>query len=246
MERILKATLLIALGLYLYTRLTSGVIEFYIHPRFISLVLLASVGLLIVAASFFLHEEADDHDPAHAHHHASHVHNHLSWFGLFVLAVPVVLGLLVPPQPLGAAAVGNREVQMGNLNSIAPPRSDGRMGLVAGEKNILDWLTDFQRNPNPASFNGVEADLIGFVYRDERFAEDLFMVGRFIVSCCVADASPVGVIVRSDQASDYAADQWVQVRGRFQAGAFINAEMPILVATEIIPIDQPQQPYLYP
>ncbi len=241
MERILKALLLVALGLYLYTRLTSGVIEFYIHPRFITLVLLAAVGLLIVAASFFLRPESN-----HTHEHAGHTHSHLSWIGLFLLAVPVVLGLLVPPQPLGAAAVGNREVQVGSLNSIAPPRSDDRMGLVAGEKNILDWLTDFQRNPDATTFNGVEANLVGFVYRDERFAADLFMLGRFIVSCCVADASPVGIIVRSDQASDYAADQWLQVQGHFQAGKFINAEMPILIADEITPVDQPQQPYLYP
>lgn len=241
MERILKALLLVALGLYLYTRLTSGVIEFYIHPRFITLVLLAAVGLLIVAASFFLRPESN-----HTHEHAGHTHSHLSWVGLFLLAVPVVLGLLVPPQPLGAAAVGNREVQVGSLNSIAPPRSDDRMGLVAGEKNILDWLTDFQRNPDATTFNSVEANLVGFVYRDERFAADLFMLGRFIVSCCVADASPVGIIVRSDQASDYAADQWLQVQGHFQAGKFINAEMPILVADEITPVDQPQQPYLYP
>lgn len=240
MERLLKALLLIALGLYLYTRLTSGVIEFYIHPRFIVLVLLASVGLLIVAASFFLRPETHDHAQG------DHAHHHLSWLGLFVLAVPVVLGLLVPPQPLGAAAVGNREVQVGGLSSIAPPRSDERMGLIAGEKNILDWLTDFQRNPDPTTFNGVEATLTGFLYRDERFAADQFLLGRFIVSCCVADASPVGVIVHTDQASDYAADQWLQVQGHFQAGRFINAEMPILIATEITPIDQPQQPYLYP
>ena len=242
MERILKTLLLTALGLYLYTRLTSGVIEFYIHPRFITLVLLASVGLLIVAASFFLRPETPDHD----HAHGDHAHHPLSWLGLFILAVPVVLGLLVPPQPLGAAAVGNREVQVGSLSSIAPPRSDDRMGLVAGEKNILDWLTDFQRNPDPTTFNGVEANLIGFVYRDDRFDEDLFMLSRFIVSCCVADASPIGVIVRSDQAGEYAADQWLQVQGHFQAGRFINAEMPILVASEITPIEQPQQPYLYP
>ena len=243
MTRILKSLLLVALGLYLYTRLTTGVIEFYIHPRFISLVLPASVGLLIVAASFFLRQPPDD---GHDHDHEGHTHGSLSWLGLFVVAVPVVLGLLVPPQPLGAAAVGNREVQVGSLNSIAPPRGDDRMGLVAGERNILDWLTDFQRNPDDTAFNGMEANLTGFLYRDERFAADEFMLARFVVSCCVADASPIGVIVRTADAAAYADDQWLQVKGAFQVGTFINAQMPILMAEEITPIEQPKQPYLYP
>lgn len=244
MERILKSLLLVALGLYLYTRLTSGVIEFYIHPRFISLVLLASVGLLIVAASFFLRQQgANEHDD-HSHGHDDH--GHLSWLGLFVIAVPVILGLLVPPQPLGAAAVGNREVQVGNLSSIAPPRSDERMGLIAGERNILDWLTNFQRNPDDTIFNDAEANVTGFLYRDERFAANEFMLARFVVSCCVADASPIGLIVHSDEAAGFADDQWLQVRGHFLVGKFINAEMPILIADVISPIEQPKQPYLYP
>lgn len=238
-EKLLKSAIVVALGVYLGSRLLNGTLEFYIHPRFELLVLLAAVGLLVVGASFFLYER-------NGHEHEGHSHSSVSWVGLLIVLVPVVLGLLVPPRPLGAAAVGNREIQVGTLSSVAPPTSDNQMGLIRGEKNILDWLADFQRNPDPAIFNGVEADVIGFVYRDDRFGTDEFMVGRFIISCCVADAAPIGLIVQTADAGIWQSDQWVQVKGHFEKGRFGNADMPILIADEIIATEQPRQPYLYP
>ena len=46
-----------------------------------------------------------------------------------------------------------------------------------------------------SQFNGQPADLIGFVYSEPTFGGDHFMVARFAISCCVADASAIGVPV---------------------------------------------------
>lgn len=238
-ERLLKVLALVALGIFLYTRLTSGVILYYINERFVTLTLLAAVGLILIGASYY--RQPDDQ----AGHDHSHDHGRLSWIGWLLIVLPMILGFLVPPRPLGASALGNREVDIGTLSSIAPPSSGQQRGLVAGEKNIVDWLADFQRSADAATFRGQEADVIGFVYRDERFAEDTFMVGRFIVSCCVADAAPVGLIVRMPQAASLASDQWVEVNGRFEPGTFDGVEMPILVADVVVETEPPAQPYLY-
>jgi uncharacterized repeat protein (TIGR03943 family) len=120
------------------------------------------------------------------------------------------------------------------------------MAAKTGDKNILDWLIAFQRTPDPQAFAGQTARLIGFVYRDERFESDAFMLSRFVVSCCVADASAVGVIVRSPQAEALPADQWVEVSGHFEPGQFANRPTPILIADVITKTTQPNQPYLYP
>lgn len=81
------------------------------------------------------------------------------------------------------------------MTSVTAPSSDGRVNLQVGEKTIVDWLVEFQRQ-EPTAFTGEEASVVGFVYRDERFGEDSFLVAVFILSCCVADASPVGLVVR--------------------------------------------------
>jgi putative membrane protein len=72
------------------------------------------------------------------------------------------------------------------------------------------------------------------------------MVARFTVSCCVADASAIALPVRTDQAATLTADSWIRVQGSFEVGEFRGDLAPILVATSIEPITQPDHPYLYP
>jgi putative membrane protein len=96
-------------------------------------------------------------------------------------------------------------------------------------------------------FNGQQADLIGFVYRDIQFeGKPLFMVARFTISCCVADASAIGIVVQSAQAAKLAQDSWVHVTGAFQVQELDGQKTPILVAKSIEQTSQPPQPYLYP
>lgn len=247
MEKVLKTLTLILLGIFLYSRLAGDTILFYINERFVTLTLLASAGLILVGASYFLNSQRHSHShDGHEHEH-DHDHGRASALGLLILAIPLVVGFLVPPRPLGANALDNRQINIGNLSSIAPPRSmDSRMGTVGGERNIVDWLAAFQEAGDPQSFDGQEARVIGFVYRDERFSEDRFMVGRFIVSCCVADAAPVGLIVQWPDAAELPADQWIEVSGRFQPGTFDKLDLPILMAEEVKRTEPPPQPYLYP
>ena len=71
------------------------------------------------------------------------------------------------------------------------------------------------------------------------------MVSRFTVSCCVADAAPIGLIVEWPETVELQADEWVEVEGTLQMGLFNNLEILILVADEITPTDPPAQPYLF-
>ena len=247
MQRYLKTTLFLATGLFLATRITNGTIRFYINERFVTLTLLAAIGMVLVGASYWFrpfppHDHTPDPDHDHNHPH-SHDHN-LNWIGLLIVALPLILGWFVPPQPLGAGAIGNREIGIGTLSSVAAPSGNENMGLVAGEKNIMDWLSEFQHQ-DASTFVGQEAHIIGFVYRDERFTEDTFMIGRFVLSCCVADAAPVGLVVQTAVAPQFPTDQWVDIAGHFIIGTFDGITMPILVADTIEETETPAQPYLY-
>ncbi len=244
MDRLLKTVILLLMGAFLLLRVLDGTVLYYINQRFVLLTWLAAGGFLLVGASYYL-TAGHSHDHAHDH---DHDHGRFAWMGLLIVALPLLFGSLVPPRPLGAAAMGNREVNldnMGSLASVAPPQPGEALGLGTAEKNILDWLGEFQRHDDPAALDGTEARVVGFVYRDERFGPDTFLVARFTVSCCVADAAPIGLIVRWPDAPDLPADQWVEVHGRFAAGDFNGLQVPILIAEEIIPTEPPAQPYLY-
>jgi putative membrane protein len=236
MDRFLKAAILILMGVFLFMIVMDGSVLYYINQRFVTLTWLAAGGFLLVGASYFL---LSGRETA-----VSLGRQPLTWVGLLIASLPLLFGWLVPSQPLGAAAIGNREINLGGIASVAPSSGSDTRSLASGDKNIIDWLSDFQQN-DPATFNGEEAKLIGFVYRDERFPEDTFMVARFTVSCCVADAAPIGLVVRWPDAPNLPTDQWVEVNGRFQLGTFNGQEIPILIAEEITPIDPPRHPYLY-
>lgn len=243
-QKLIKAAVLILFGGFLYTLISSGAIYFYINDRFIMLVALAAIGFVLVGISFVWRDASSA--PAATSQMAEQAHgNELTLAGLLIVALPLMLGWLIPPKPLGAAAVGNREINVGQLASVAPPQEDGSINLAAGRRNILDWLAAFQRASDPATFNGQEATVIGFVYRDDRFAADSFMVGRFTVSCCVADAAPIGLIVRYDGALDLSESQWVEVQGHFEVGTFNGVTMPILQVDSLQEVAPPAQPYLY-
>jgi uncharacterized repeat protein (TIGR03943 family) len=240
---LIKAVTLVAMGLFLYSRFMSGKLLFYINERFVWLTLLAALGCILVGMSY-RYRPAHSHN--HDHDHGDHHHGKLSWGGLSLIVLPIILGLLVPPKPLGAAAMVNRDVSIESLTSAAAPEVSSVLAKPKREKNILDWLIEFRSSSDIDAFTDQQAKLVGFVYRDDRFAEDQFMVSRFVLSCCAADAAPLGIMVHSPESAGLADDQWVEVKGHFEIGQFSGEELPILMAETITPTDIPAQPYLYP
>ncbi len=261
MKNGLKGLVMLSLAYFLFSRITGGTLFFYINNRFAWLTFLAVIGFFVVALGYLYRARlvrdmlanSEDYDLHHDHDHSGHDHDHsahdhshaLSRVGLALVLLPVVLGLVVPARPLGATAMANREVNVGRLSSAAAPR-ESQIASSSREKNLLDWLLTFDRNRDPAAFDGQEARMTGFVYRDSQYTDDTFMLSRFVVSCCVADATPIGLVVHWPGASALANDQWVEVAGSFQAGEFDGRAMPVLMAGEITPTTMPNQPYLFP
>lgn len=254
----LKALLLLALALFLYTRLAGGTLFFYINQRFMAYTMLAIVGLVFVAISYRpvgrRQQPTDEHDHEHDHGHDHHDHgahgghdHRLTWAGVTLVLLPIVLGVVVPPQPLGAAAISNREVNVTSSGSALPAAVRAAADKNAVDKHQLDWLNTFAGSAHPAEdFAGQPVDVVGFVFRDERFAADQFMVTRFVVSCCVADANVAGMVVQWPETAALTADQWVRVRGVLAPGQLGERTLPVVVADAITPAEAPQQPYLYP
>lgn len=251
----LKALLLIALALFFYSRLANGSIYFYINQRFVAFTLLAVVGLIAVGLSYRLDKKQAATEPDHAggdqQHNpdqAGHNHSHsLTWGSVALVLLPIVLGLAVPPRPLGASALANREV---NLSQSSMPAVVGLVTTPSDlDKNILDWWKVFRSSTDLRKDErviGQPAQVIGFVYNDERYGPDHFMLTRFTVSCCVADASVLGLVVKVPAGGKLENDQWVEVAGSFIPSNLEAWKMPVLVAENITTIPVPQQPYLYP
>ena len=260
----LQSILLLGLGLYFLENMLTGRIYFYINERFGWLSWIATAIFLTLGIIGILdlrrqhledHTEHDHTDHDHAAHehepeehaHAGHQHGTApSWPILGLVALPLALGLLVPAKPLGASAVGTSGVST-SFSSVQGSGSTTQLDVAPTDRNVLDWVRVFNSSASVDDVNGQQADVIGFVYRDIRFKDtSQFMVARFAISCCVADASAIGVIAQWPKAATLAQDSWVHVKGTFAVQTFDGQRTPILVVDSLDPTNQPDHPYLYP
>lgn len=235
----IKGAILAALALMFAAKINTGTLTYYINQRFawlalVAVILFAAFALTVV---FRLIDRSAPNSPYGA------AHGRLGLAGVALVALPAVIGLLVPARPLGAGALASRGVGLG-----APVRAGAAAVAqrAGGPRTIIDWLMEIDRNPDPASLTGRTADVIGFVYHDPRLKADQFFVSRFSVSCCVADATPVALLVQVAGAGALKSDSWVRVSGRFAPGEFAGQALPVLVADAVDPADPPAQPYLFP
>jgi putative membrane protein len=234
-----KTLVLFGLALYFLYNIVSGNLTNYINVRFAWLAYVA-VLIFVALALANVYEILRTRDTSSTEYQNDHTHGQVSWGVLAITAIPLLLGTLIPSQPLGASAVD------GSISTNAVSVNITTLTVNPLERNVLDWLRAFNRSTNLSEFTGQPADLIGFVYREPSFPDGQFMVARFTMSCCVADASAIGLPVVWADDTALPDSQWVRVQGSFQLGEWREQEIPMLYATSVETISQPDHPYLYP
>lgn len=238
-HKILQAAILFGLSAFLFYKIASGTLYFYINARFTWLVVLG--GAVFLALGFFAWPRKD---ATHDHENHGHAHSRSAW-PLAILCIPLALGFLVPSRPLDSSALDTRGLTTNALMSIGG-QTAVQLDQPSDQRNVLDWVRAFNFAADPVIYEGEPADVIGFVYQDPRLPEGQFLVGRFAVSCCAADAFAIGMIVQSDEAHQWAANQWVHVNGTIQVAHLDGVAVPLIVAESIKEVSIPPQPYLFP
>ncbi len=201
----------------------------------------------------------DDHEPTHSEHdhiHMQHLHTNHSHEGelpegrnglaLWVIALPLLIGILLPARPLGSVAAATRGMNTNAPLSAGTSTVIEVSDLPSDQRSVLDWLRLFDQTSDLASLSGQEADVTGFIYHDIRLEGGQFMVARFSLTCCVADATAIGMVVDWPEAGKLPDNQWVRVRGPVEVGQIEGKTVPLIRAESIEMVPQPEQPYLFP
>ena len=242
-----QALLLLALFLFLMSKVFNNQLLWYINARFAALTIIGIILLAILAQRLFsevhlLRGQAES-DQAH-HHHDDHDHAP-SAINLWIMLIPLLIGILIPAKPLDASAVSAKGLT--TSSPIVSSDSSARIFETPSEqRNVLDWVKLFYFEKELTPYIGQQASVIGFVYFDERLPEGQFFVSRFILSCCAADGYAVGMIVEWDQIDSLKQDEWVQVKGPVDAVSAESGVSPMIRAKSVELVTQPDQPYLYP
>lgn len=154
-RRAAQVVVLAGSGLMFYAKLSDGTLFFYINQRFAWLSLLAAL-LYVALALTVLYSELRDRQTTptdaaevlwlepRAAHRASD--GRISWQGIGLLALPIVLSLIVPAQPLGAGAISNRGISLTALSRAAAPAASNvpalrRRTSSTGYANSPAWAT---------------------------------------------------------------------------------------------------------
>lgn len=92
--------------------------------------------------------------------------------------------------------------------------------------------------------DGMRISVIGRVARPEDTPEGTFILFRFLISCCAADAQPIAVLVRVPDTSLPEVDKWVEIRGRTTIETIRGIKALILEADTVKEIPAPSSPYI--
>ncbi len=164
---------------------------------------------------------------------------------LLILAIPLILGIFVPSRPLSTASLNARGLSLAAPSGLG--QSTGELSRVDSEKRtVLDWIKLFNYEEDVTPYLGQTAIVSGFVYHDPRLKDGQFMVSRFAVTCCVADAFAIGMAVDWPDSADLPDNTWVSVEGTIDSVSIEEKASPIIHARSVSLIEAPQQPYLYP
>ncbi|MDR6997748.1 TIGR03943 family putative permease subunit [Neobacillus niacini] len=84
----------------------------------------------------------------------------------------------------------------------------------------------------------------GFVYRENNFMQNQIIIGRFSITCCVADASVYGIMSKGNVVN-LPKDQWVQATGTIEQTRYDGGVIPMIKIKQISKIAAPKQPYVF-
>lgn len=158
---------------------------------------------------------------------------------LSILILPVVILLAVPPAALGSYAVGRRSAgaAFASTAGAAIPET-GDLSMVAVASALSDRATMrvlVQRAGSTVSFTG-------FISRQSDEPATEFLLNRFVITCCVADAIDTQVRVADAPPGQFKSDQWVRVTGKIYP---LGREV-IVDASSVASVPRPKHPYLNP
>lgn len=245
--RWIRATLLLSTGLVIVKLLVVGQMALYMSPALNPLTMLAGclialMGLLELRAVLFSDRQTDGGVTHEREAPADQLLTSL------VVLLPLALGLVFTPKALGSSALGGEDIT-GLITSFAPmDAAAGSPALAdppAPRQPVQDFPDLFQylRQAGVAGV-GQHVRVLGMVTHSDALASNEFVLLRYSIVHCVADARPVGLLVQAPPDGSWSDDQWVAIDGTLASRPQRGDRLVSIVADRVAPIDEPSEPYL--
>jgi len=229
-----------AWGLLLLNYWLTGKLSLLIHPRYFGLSVATGLGLLIISAlgAWRLLKAA----PATNVRHFTLFPP--GWMSSLLLAT-ACLGLLVAPRPFASQAA----LQQGVTEPLALTRTQPQAFRADSQpeaRSLIDWVRTLAVYPEPDAYTGQKVNVQGFVVDSPELSAQYFTLSRFAITCCAADAYPVGLPVKLTQShKTYPPDTWLEISGKMTTETLAGKRQLVIQAQSLKTIPEPKNPYTY-
>ncbi|MDC0832437.1 TIGR03943 family protein [Geitlerinema sp. CS-897] len=220
----------------------NGKLRILIHPAYTWLCVAAAIGFLLVATWKSLQLWKRRRLPIVPQQHISLFPP--GWSSALLL-LAAFAGLVITPRPFTSQVALERGVTDALAITRVEPQSF-RANLNPEDRSIIDWTRTLSVYPEPDAYAGDPVDVVGFVIHAPDLPENYFIVARFTITCCAADAYPVGLPVKlTDERQAYPPDTWVRVRGKILSAVLQDRRQVAILAEAIESVPEPENPYSY-
>jgi len=162
-----------------------------------------------------------------------------------ILLVTALLGLLIPPKAFGSQTALDRAGE--NFAALTRARPQSFQAAQRPEdRSIIDWVRTLDVYPEPDAYAGEPAKVQGFAMHLPQLPDNYLTIARFVITCCAADAYPVGLPVKlSSSRTAYPPDTWLEVEGEMITETLADRRQLVIQAKSLKPIPEPENPYDY-
>jgi uncharacterized repeat protein (TIGR03943 family) len=235
---------LIAWGILILKYWLTGKLYLLLHPDYFWLAIAGAIGLLILAffkALQLLQKRRGEVTP-----NLQHFTVFPPGFGSTLLLITAILGLMITPRVFASQVA----LQRGVSDLIGATRSQPqafRASVRPEDRTLVDWVRTLNVYPEPDAYTGQKAKVQGFVIHPPYLGKEYIYIARFILTCCAADAYPIGLPVKlnSETRDKYQPDTWLEIEGKMTTETINNKRQLTISATSLKTISQPKNPYSY-
>ena len=159
---------------------------------------------------------------------------------LTLMVLPVIVVLVLPAATLGTFSAA-KKTRFSSVNlktfygEITSTSEITLLSVAAGQ-------TSDAGSEALAKRAGSDVDFVGFVTRYPDTPADELLLTRYVITCCVADATITQVRVVNVPPGQFEPNDWIEVKGQIYP---LGREV-IVNATSVAGVPRPAKPYLTP
>lgn len=246
---LLDIAVLASWGILMLKYWLNGQLSLLIHRNYFWLVVAASIILLLLAALRIFQFVNQLRQQARGRVPMMPIAQHISIFppGLSnaLLLATAILGFVVTPQVFASQTAIQRGVTDSVLMTRSQPQSFGGDSLSKPEeRSLIEWIRTLTVYPEPDAYTGQPVKLKGFIVYPPNLPSQYLLISRFVITCCAADAYPVGLPVKLKSNRDaYPIDSWQEVQGQMITETLEGRRQLVIEAKSLKQIPKPADPY---